>query len=615
MPALPTGALRALIVLGSLAIVLWLLSWLAAVLVPVALAALLTFLLGPLVSILERRNVPRLIGVVLVVVMAVSAFGGVGFLVGRQVGHLLETFPQYEDRIGNRLLAFRSGEPGLLDRMRALADRLTQRLDAEAETRATPERPLPVQVVASRDPFHLAGVWSALGPALAPLATIGLALVLLVFMLLRREDLRDRVIRLLGRGRLTVTTRALDDAAGRISRYLLLQLAVNAGFGLATTIGLSLIGVPYAALFGFLAGVLRYIPYVGAWIGAVLPVALAMLVFDGWVEPLAVIGLFVALDVTANLFVEPYLYGRGLGVSEAALLVMVAFWTWLWGPVGIVLATPLTACLVVAGRHVPQLEFFDTLLGDAPALEPPVRLYQRLLAHDVDEAAEVAEGARGELPLAEAYDRLLVPALARAGHDRLEGELDEPDFLFVTDAVRHIADMLALQSHDDHLPPPVRHAIIVAADDAKDEAAAVMLAQLLERQAIGTRLVGPAPARGEIGATLGATPADLACIVALPPGGLAAARLMLRRLRIEMPGARTIVVRCAPLEDARAIGQLRDAGAHQVALSLAEATGWMVATRPAEAAAPRSDPGLQDGSIPPSNGGAGWDTSKCNRTG
>ena len=231
----------------------------------------------------------------------------------------------------------------------------------------------------------------AVGPMVERFASAGLVIVLVIFMLIQREDLRNRLIRLVGYGRLTFTTRALEEAGQRISRYLLMQTIINSSFGLAVGLALYLIGVPYAVLWGFLAAVLRFIPYVGPFAAAIMPSALSLAVFEGWLWPILVVGIFVALELICNMVLEPLLYAESAGVSGVGLLVAVAFWTWLWGPVGLVLATPLTVCVVVLGKYVPGMDFIGVLMSDQPAMESNISYYQRLLAMDQAEAAEIVE--------------------------------------------------------------------------------------------------------------------------------------------------------------------------------------------------------------------------------
>ena len=277
-----------------------------------------------------------------------------------------------------------------------------------------------------------------LAPLLEPLSAAAFVVVLVIFMLLKYEDIRNRLIGLVGSGQLTVTTRALDDAGQRISRYLLMQCIINGSYGLAVGLGLFFLGVPYAVLWGFLAAVLRYIPYVGPLIAAVFPVTISLVAFPGWGHLALVLGLFVLLELWSNLIMEPWLYGQSIGVSEVGLLVVTGFWTWLWGPIGLVLATPLTVCIVVLGRHVPHLQFFDMLFGDAPALAPPVLYYQRLLARDQEEATEFVEEYVKAHTLEKVYDDVLIPALLLAWQDRQQGLLTGENEAFILQATQDI---------------------------------------------------------------------------------------------------------------------------------------------------------------------------------
>jgi predicted PurR-regulated permease PerM len=399
------NATREFTILVSSAVVLGMLSWLQAVLVPIALAILVTFMLSPVVSLLQGNHVPRALAVILVVGTAFSLVGAVGWLVGRQMTSLVDTFPLYETNLN---AAFRPVEGGLVDKLQHIGSRVTGQLNKQSATNPPPPQsqnraPLPVKIIDNGSPFDLPILRSALGPVVEPLARIGLSIILVFFMLMRREDLRDRVISIMGRGRLTLTTKALDEAGHRISRYLLMQLIVNGTFGFAVAVGLFGIGIPYALLWGLLSAVLRYIPYLGPWLAATLPLALSLLVAEGWTAPALVLALFLSLELICNMLLEPWLYGRGIGVSETATLIMIAFWAWLWGPIGLVLATPLTVCLVVLAKYVPFLNVLDTLLGNQPALEPQIMFYQRLLARDYDEAAEIAEGQFEDASLVTTY--------------------------------------------------------------------------------------------------------------------------------------------------------------------------------------------------------------------
>ena len=300
------------------------------------------------------------------------------------MGSLLDAYPQYEDNILSKLDRLSEREPGgLLDKLQAVTERITEQLtdnpliedlptDKKEKISAQPVR------IVNDGPFQLSQVWSIFGPMLEPLANAGLIIVLVCFMLLNREDLRDRVISLIGVEQIPQTTRAFEEAGERVSKYLLMQLLINVGYGVAVALGLWLIGVPYAPLWGFFGMLLRYIPYLGPWLTAILPIMLSLLITPDWSLSIMVFAMFCILELITNMIIEPMLYGRGIGVSQAALLVCIAFWTWLWGAIGLILASPLTVCIVVLGRYVPQLKFLETILGDRPTLSLEQRFYQRL---------------------------------------------------------------------------------------------------------------------------------------------------------------------------------------------------------------------------------------------
>jgi hypothetical protein len=328
-----------------------------------------------------------------------------------------------------------------------------------------------------------------------------------------------------------------------------MQMMVNVGYGMIIGTGLFFIGVPYALLWGFVAAVLRYVPYLGAWLAALLPVALSFLVFESWMPTLLVVGLFLSLDLIINMLLEPWLYGRGIGVSVTALLVMVAFWAWLWGPIGLLLATPLTVCLVVLGRHVPSLKFFDTLLGDRPALEAPMGYYQRLLARDEDEAADIAEAHMKKGSIIETYDQVLLPSLAYAKRDLEREALSDGDKRFVLKATRAIADELALlhtaaiaaaggktDAPADGVQRAVSCRILgVPSRDDSDEAALFMLSAVLDPAVFEVIATSSAMLSAEVIDQVKQTQPDVLCIAALAPGGVAQTRLLCRRLRSSFP--------------------------------------------------------------------------------
>jgi hypothetical protein len=395
--------------------------------------------------------------------------------------------------------------------------------------------------------------------------------------------MRDRIISLLGRGRLTLTTKALDEAGQRIGRYLLVQLMINSGFGAAVSLGLFLIGVPYALLWGFFAAILRYIPYVGPWLAALLPLALSLLVTSGWVTPVLVVSLFAVLELSTNLFLEPWLFGRNLGVSDAAAIIAVAFWTWLWGPIGLVLAFPLTVCLVVLGRYVPPLKFLDTLLGDRPALEPHVGFYQRLLARDQDEAADIAEDRLAQSSLEAAYDEVLVPSLNYARRDLDDDLIGDEEHSAILASIDEIAQELSTprvaQGDTSTAAATQSTAVAVAtvtllacpARDETDEMALYLFERLFESDQCSVEVTKSALLSTELASLVADKQIKLVCIGALPPGGLAHARYLCMRLRACCPEVKIVVGRWglkSALDKNRE--QLQAAGADYVAFSMGE---------------------------------------------
>jgi hypothetical protein len=379
--------------------------------------------------------------------------------------------------------------------------------------------------------------------------------VLMIFMLLERRELRDRVILLIGYRRMTATTRALDEAGERISRYLLMQSIINGSFGVAVGLGLFLIGVPYAVIWGSLAAALRFIPYLGAFVAALLPLALSLAVFPGWLQPALVVGLFVVLELVTSMVMEPWLYGQSAGVSQVALLIAVIFWSWLWGPVGLLLATPLTVCLIVLGKHLPALGFIVVLMGDRPVIEAKARYYQRLLARDQDEAADIVEAYVNTDGRESVYDTVLLPALYYAKQDRDRGLLSEGDAQFVGQATREILDVLV---HEAPAPserdtgdlsvsdPGADTRVRILGCPARDEADALaleMVRHLLDPARYWIELSGTGMLTAEVVAWVDLHRPALLCIGAVAPGGLSQARHLCKRLRSQCPELKIVVGR------------------------------------------------------------------------
>ena len=566
-------------VLVGMALILGFLAWAQQVVVPVALAILFTFLLAPLANWLERRRLPRALASALVTLLALALVVGVFYGVTRQISSLLDEYPKYEQNVTAKITQMRErGRTGLLDKVEIVSERLSRQLASKrVQDMSVGERELaraqPVRVV-EEGAFSLSQLWSVAGPALEPIALSGLVLVLVLFMLINREDLRDRVISLVGVGQLAGTTRALEEAGERVSRYLLLQLMINTGFGIAVAIGLWLIGLPYAPLWGFFAALLRYIPYLGPWLAALLPLMLSVLISKDWSVALMVVALFGALELVTNMLIEPLAYGRGIGVSQAALLVAVAFWTWLWGPVGLVLASPLTVCLVVLGRYVPFLKFLDTLLGDRPALSPSYRLYQRMLAQDEGESAELVDDCAALDGLDGAYDEVVVPMLAHARDDLRGGRLEQATHDRLVSDAKDLVDAHNRMIRPDTLVGAERIEVLgIPSRDELDEVATSMLGKLVDAGRVDWSVSRSSVMASDVVSTVKEQSIRVLVVVAVPPGGTAHVRYLCKRLRAADPLLPILVVRPGLYADdqPRQRRELQDAGATWVATSLREA--------------------------------------------
>lgn len=392
---------------------------------PLAVAFLLSFAIAPVVSFLRRRSVPRLVAVIICVATAFAMIVAFGVLFATQVADLAKNIPSYQANIVEKIRTLREIEAGsgFFDRLMGAVQRVGAEIErgAQAGEALRQVSPLPVEIVAPQSPMTT--LKSIIVPLIGPFVTAGLILVVVIFVLLDRENLRDRFIRLVGFSDLHRTTEALEDAGRRVSRYLLMQLLVNTLYAIPVTIVLAIIGIPNALLWGVLALVLRFVPYIGPAIAMLPPLFLSIAVAPGWSLLLWTAGLFLTLELLSNNVIEPWLYGRQTGLSSLAIIVAAIFWTWLWGPLGLLLSTPLTVCLVVLGKYVPQFAFFDVVLGNEPVLELRERLYQRLLAGDPEEATDHAEQFLQEDCLVDFYEKVGVPALLLADQDCQRGAL------------------------------------------------------------------------------------------------------------------------------------------------------------------------------------------------
>jgi predicted PurR-regulated permease PerM len=553
------------------------------ILLPFALSILLSFVLVPTVERLEKWRIRRIPAVLSVVTFAFIAVAIVATILAHQVYDLAYDLPNYKGNIIAKAQAFQTDQDGVWKRASdALEDvrlRLTRRHEQvslgdgassheasssdeisvlkpnshqrtlEPDSGNTPE-PIPVEIVTGLSGSDI--LQTILGPLVAPITSSAMILVFVIFMLLEREDLRNRFIQLVGAGQLNTTTKAIDDAASRVGRYLRMQLIVNSVYGLVIAIGLFAIGLPSAFLWGALAAALRFVPFVGAAISAALPIAISLAVFDGWTRPSLVLALFVANELVSNNVLEPWLYGSSTGISTIGILASTVFWAWLWGPVGLVMATPLTVCLTVVGRYVPQLSFLNTLVSESSGLSPSARLYQRLLAMDPDEAIEVADEYLESSSLEDLYDKVILPALHLAELDRHHGDLDETREKFILQTLREIIEELgtraAVEAESDEQnasslgendsSAPV---LCLPARDEADELVAMMLVQLLERKKISAQVRSTAVLSGEIIDQIASESVRIVCISALPPLAVSHARYLCKRIKLKAPSV-TIVV-------------------------------------------------------------------------
>ena len=595
--------------------------------VPVALAILLSFVLAAPVGLLQRIHVPRGIAVVGVVLLAFAIIFALGSLIATQLGRLAGDLPRYESTIQSKIQSVRgvAGGSSTLERAAEMLQDLGKELDkpkagpaapAAGSVLATPAggkgvKPVPVEVL-QPDPGALESLRSLIAPLVSPLATTGIIVIFVIFILIQREDLRNRLIRLAGSHDLQRTTAALDDAAVRLSRLFLNQLLMNAGFGVLIGVGLWVIGIPSPVLWGILAAVLRFVPYIGAIIAAAFPLALAVAVDPGWSMLLWTAALFFIIEPAVVHAVEPLVYGRSTGLSPVAVVVSATFWTALWGPIGLVLATPLTVCLVVLGRHVERLSFLDVMFGDRPALSPPEIFYQRMLAGDPTEAAEKAEQYLKERSLLSYYEEVGLKGLQLAQSDLDRRTLDQARLTKIRDVVAEFADDLSDQVDEEPTGEPTNDAEAVAAVEQApanhsypdipvlkkadlapewsgepailciagrtllDEAAAIMFAQLCAAHGLPARVEGPEAVSTANIFRLETAGVAFVCLCYVSAANPAHMRYTVRRLRRKLPRAR-IMVGCWAADPGAKGDVEATATADLFASSLREATQKCVA--------------------------------------
>jgi predicted PurR-regulated permease PerM len=530
------------------------------VFVPLALALLLTFTLAPIVSFLRKRYIPKIAAVLIAVASAFLVIAAFGFIVASQVANLAENIPTYQRNIVEKVQAFSQAGSGngVLEHISKVVERIgTEMQDSARDSQegTTPQvnrrEPMPVEIVTRSNPVETLG--NFILPLISPFATAGLVIVLVIFMLLEREDLRDRFIRLVGLGDLHRTTAALQDAGKRVGKYLLMQLVVNALYALPISIGLWMLGIPNAILWGLLTLVLRFVPYIGPVIGMILPLFLALAIAPGWSLVAWVAALFILTELVSNNVIEPWLYGSHTGLSPLAIIVSAIFWSWLWGPVGLMLSTPLTVCLVVLGRYVPQFSFLDVLLGNEPVLEPQEKLYQRLLAGDPNEATDNAEDFLEEDYLIDYYEKVGLPALVLGELDRQRGVMTETQIaLFASTTqilIGNLAEIAIEEEAEDDAPvagiaAPAsaamgqdlpegegRAVLCIGGRGAIDDAAASMISQVLAVQGATVSQADHTAVSGRGLNLLTLNDIDAVLITFLNAGSKAHARQIVRRLK------------------------------------------------------------------------------------
>jgi predicted PurR-regulated permease PerM len=565
VPAASSPELRTLVAIAVGAIVVATLYIAQDVLIPITFAVLLSFVLSPLVDVLRRIGLWRAAAVAVSVLFALGAIGLIGTLLGSQAATLAADVPQYVEAVQSKIGRIQDlatsrvtsitgllgrGQPATAPVIAPAVQPQAGKTDAAALPAGTQQQPLVVELATPKSSV-LAVARAVIEPVLAPLESTVIVLIVAIFILMQREDLRDRFIRLFGSTDLHRTTLAMDDAGQRLSRYFVSQLAVNTCFGVVIGVGLRLIGVPSAALWGVLAGLLRFVPYVGPLLAAVAPLTLAAAVDPGWWTTIYVALLFVIVEPLTGYVVEPLLYGHSTGLSPMSVIVAAVFWTWIWGPVGLILSTPLTLCLVVMGRHVKSLEFFDVLLGDRPALSEVNRFYQRTLANDPDEALDQAEKMLADRSLVDYYDSVVLPGLKLAAADEARGtisrqraaEMTRSILAVIGDLEAHVDAKQTGTSNQERTIPGASTGVVacVAGRGPFDDVVSAMLAQLLAQRGVASRRIPHTSVSREMIAQLELTAVKVITVSYLElEGAPAHLRYLIRRLRHRAPHAAII---------------------------------------------------------------------------
>ena len=574
------------------------------VLIPLALAFLLTFILSPVVTWLQRW-IGQTLGILLVVAALFTLIGGTGWLLGQQLLDVGRKMPDYTANIAGKLRAFQIPSGGALARLSGMIEELKKELpggekpspEKEQAEKLEPKpptasaTPVPVRVVESAQSEITQLAQTAFVFLLGPLGRTGLVLLLLVFMLFEREDLRGRLIRLISQGDLRSTTLAMEDAGNRMAHYLRMQLLVNTAYGFSVAVGLYFIGIPNAALWGALSGLLRYIPYVGVWIAAAAPLALSLAISSSWHTPLITLGLFVILELIEANIVEPWLYGTKTGITPVALIIGAVFWTWIWGPIGLLLTNPLMVCLVVLGRHVPSVKFLSILLSDQKALHPHEEFYIRLLAVDPDEPPRFIDDYLKEHSLTELCDSVIIPAISLIEVDYRRGTLDGRQRGELLKNLEEIIEYLEVQpiappsdAGEPSGTPPLqpdaaqaRRILSLPAHTDRDSLAAQALSRLLQKHGGIVATTTPADLSDEaLSDLMKQQTMEAVCISVVAPSKTTDARNRIAKIRAHFPELKIGVLLLRGVEkETEASKSLRDAGADAIFISLAQCLEWL----------------------------------------
>jgi len=564
--------MQPLIFIATFFLIVLTLSLARSVFIPVSLAIILSFLLGPLVRVVQRYGLKRIPAVILVTVVAFVLLGILILAIFSQFLTLASNLPQYEATILKKIRSMKQGEGSAFDILIRTTERVTKEFEQPSHGKdddpANKLKP-PMPVIVRTDVGSMAAFYTTTAQEVIRLAaSTGVVVALVIVMLIFREELRDRFIRLNGSTRLTVTTKALDEAARRISDYILRKSMVNGGFGAIVAVLLFAIGVPFAILWGFMVGVLRFIPGLGIWLAALPPLLLSWIAFEGWEPFLFVAFVFLVAELLAINVVEPWLVGPQIGLLPVATMISLTFWTWLWGPVGLVLAIPLTVCLAVLGKYVPHLAFLNILLSSQPAMDTTLRYYQRLLANDQDEATEIVDTYLAEHGREAVHDRMLIPALSNARRDLAGGDLAKADLEFFFASTRQILVDLEIADPTIAIDPAQPVIIGCPVGDAGDQLALNMVAQQLQSRGHTMEISNPGMLSSEVVDWVSKNPA-IVCLASIAPGELAQTRFVCKRLRMQFPNIKVVIARLGFI-DTKEKAVLKTAGADAVCQTIAE---------------------------------------------